>query len=284
MIKTILVPLAGDADEATLELAHAIAKQFDAHIDVLHVRANPVQELVQMTVGDGLVTRTLWDAITDEIKRKRDKAKNSFDAFCKTKDLRAVADPKLSPTPNANWIECEGEFAREVAARARFHDLTVTTRGAFDAGELGDILVRSGRPILLASHSKKHEPVFGTVAIAWKETAESAHMISAAMPIIEEAEKVVIFVAAEDGDTNVKIGSAEKLSDHLRWHGVEPEIHCISGEAGEVGQTLVHAAQKAQAGLLLLGGYGHSRAREFVLGGVTRYALDSTDVPVFIVH
>jgi nucleotide-binding universal stress UspA family protein len=282
MIKTILVPLTGNADEAALEFAHAIAKQFDAHIDVLHVRANPAQELVKMTVGEGLVTRELWDAITDDIHRKRDEAKRSFDAFCKTKDLRTVADPKLSPTPNANWIECEGESAREVAARARFHDLTITTRGAFDAGALGDILLRSGRPMLLASRSEN--PVLGTVAIAWKETAESAHMVSAAMPIIEEAEKVVIFVAAEDGDTNVKIDSAEKLADHLRWHGVEPEIRCVSGEAGEVGQTLFHAAQKVQAGLLLLGGYGHSRAREFVLGGVTRYALDSTDAPVFIVH
>ncbi len=284
MIKTVLVPLAGEADEPALELALAVARQFNAHIDALHVRANPVHELVKMTIGDGITTRELWDAIVDDINRKRDKARKSFDRFCDANDLPAVSSPKRSTAPSANWIECEGEFPKEAAKRARFHDAVVASRGAFSAAELGDILVACGRPVLLAAHSRKQDPVFGTIAIAWKETAESAHMVTAAMPFIEAAKKIVIFVATEDGDKSEKNASAGNLAAQLAWHGIEAEVHCLTGRSAEVGETLVHAAQKAQAGLLLLGGYGHSRAREFVLGGVTRYVLDSAGIPVFIVH
>lgn len=135
-----------------------------------------------------------------------------------------------------------------------------------------------------APRTKKVPPALETIAIAWKNTAESAHMMTAAMPFIEAATKVVILTVSEDSGNSADIDSAEQLAAELRWHGIEPEIHCLCPADGGVEVTLIDTSIEVGADLLILGGYGHRRALEFVFGGVTRYMLETADFPVFIVH
>lgn len=289
MIKTILVPLFGEGyDEAGLELAHAVARHFSAHIEAVHVGRNPAEDLLRMTIGDGVVTKDLWDAIENDIRRRHNTARQCFDEFCRLREVRLLETPRATASASAKWSETEGQFAAEVGFRARFHELTVISRGedenGFTPGELGDILIRSGRPILLASRTKKVPSALETIAIAWKNTAESAHMMTAAMPFIEAATKVVILTVSEDSGNSTDIDSVEQLAAELRWHGIEPEIHCLRPVDGGVEVTLIDTATEVGADLLILGGYGHSRALEFIFGGVTRYMLETADFPVFIVH
>lgn len=289
MIKTILVPLPGDgADEAVLDLGYLVAQQFGAHIDALHTRRNPVEEAVRMTASDGIITKQLWDAVEGDIEIRRDKAKDCFTRFCKSRALPTPEAPRKATSPSARWIEVEGDFASEIRTRGRFHEVIVTSRGhnegGFTPGELGDMLIRSGRPFLLTSRKAKLRPLFGTVAIAWKDSAEAAHMMTAAMPFIKAAEKVVVLAASEGSDNSVDLNATQRLANALRWHGIEADVHCLTCRDSDVGEALVGAAEKAGAGLLALGGYGHSRAREFVLGGVTRYMLETADFPTLIVH
>ncbi len=187
-----------------------------------------------------------------------------------------------------NGQNLEGDFATEIGLQGRFHELTVIGRGddksGFTQRELGDILVRIGRPMLLAPRMTIAPKALGTIAIAWKDTAESARMMTAALPFIKTATKVVILTASEGRDSSADIDSAERLAEELRWHGIEPDLRCLSPRDGKPEVALVDAAAEANADLLVLGGYGHSRALEFVLGGVTRYMLKTADFPVLIAH
>lgn len=117
------------------------------------------------------------------------------------------------------------------------------------------------------------------MAVAWKDTANSAHAMTAAMPLLHTAKQIVVLSATEGQDNTSAMADAERIAVNFRWHGIEPEIRCLSS-SDDIGQSLVDAAVRAGAGSLV-GGYGHSRAREFVLGGATRYMLD---FPVLIVH
>lgn len=289
MIKTILVPLLGDrSDDNVLGFAHAAAIQLHAHIHALHVSRNPVDDVLRLTIGDGIITRELWNAIERDIRDKHDRARHSFDVFCNARAIQICNVPNAAPAGTASWHEVEGSPAAETGLRARFNDLVVVSRGddasGFAPGELGDILVRSGRPVLISSPKTMCPKMFETIAIGWKDTLEVAHMMTAAMPLLETAKRVVILIASEYSDEEINRQHAERLTAELEWHGIKPEIRHLVPKEISVPEALIDAARKAGADLLTLGGYGHSRAREFVFGGVTRYMLEAAHFPVLIVH
>jgi nucleotide-binding universal stress UspA family protein len=108
--------------------------------------------------------------------------------------------------------------------------------------------------------------------------------MTAAMPLLEAAKRVVVLIASEHSDASAYVQYAERLTAELKWHGIEPEIRHLAPGAVPVAEALVDAANKAGADLLVLGGYGHSRAKELVFGGVTRYMLETANFPALIVH
>lgn len=289
MIKTILVPLLGDKlDESVLGFAYAAAAQFRSHIHVLHVGRNPVDDVLRLTTGDGFITREVWNEVERGIRRRRESARECFDRFCKARAIQVCDAPKAMSTPSASWQQIEGNLATEIGMQARFHDLTVVGRAddtsGFTPRELGDILVRSGRPMLIVSDTKAAPKAFETVAVGWKDTLEAAHMMTAAMPLLEAAKRVVVLIASEHSDASAYGQYAKRLTAELKWHGIEPEIRHLAPGAVPVAEALVDAANKAGADLLVLGGYGHSRAKELVFGGVTRYMLETANFPALIVH
>jgi len=288
-MKTILVPLLGDVlDDSALSFAYTAGAKSYAHIHALHVGHNPVDEVLLLTIGGGKITRELWNKVELEIRRRHDNARNSFERFCKTRSIQVCDTPETLGAPSASWQQLEGDLVAEVSRQARFHDLVVVSRGdatsGFTSRELGEILIRCGRPLLIASGTIPAPEAFETVAIAWKDTVEAAHMMTAAMPILEAAKRVVVLMASEYPDQSAYDKYAEHLTTELKWHGLEPEIRQLVPGEISVAEALVDAAAKAGADLLVLGGYGHSRARELVFGGVTRHMLDKTHFPVFIVH
>lgn len=289
MIKSILVPLLGDeSDDRTLEYALTVANQFHAHIDALHVSHNPVDEVLRLVIGDGVITGELWNAIEREIGERHKKARSSFDRFCTQRTVQIQEAPKLMPGVTAGWSLVEGDLATEVSLKGRFRELIVVDRGSdksgFTPSEMGNILIRSGRPMLISSRGKSAPKTFETVAVAWKDTVEATRMMMTAMPFLEAASRVIVLAASENEDNSAEIECAENLAVQLRWHGIEPEIQCLCLGRDAVGEALVEAATSAGADLLALGGYGHSRAREYVFGGVTRHMLEFAQFPVLMVH
>ncbi len=290
MYKTLLVPLLGEnGDQAVLETAWLFARGFDAHLDCLHVRPNALEMAVRLTAVDAAVaapvTAELWKSLEDEAAARAKSARACFDQVSAERGIVQPARPPHPQGVSGAYRESEGNFLRAVIGQARTRDLIVLGRcePALDAGALGDVLVSAGRPLLLAP-KKAPQALFDTVAIAWKDTAEAAGALALAMPVLTKAGRIVVLAAAE-GDASVEDAqaSAARVQEYLHWHGLACETQCVPAVRGAL-HTVMEAAAKASANLLVMGGYGHSRLREFVFGGFTSSVLDGAHLPIFMAH
>jgi nucleotide-binding universal stress UspA family protein len=148
---------------------------------------------------------------------------------------------------------------------------------------VGDVLVESGRPLLLAPSAACPNPI-SNVVVAWKNTATSARAVSAAMPLLARAEQIHILHVAEDGEEEGSV-AGERLAAYLRRHGMKPQVGKLFVDRRDPCEVLLEAAErKLHAGLLVMGAYGHSRAREFIFGGFTRTVLHDAPLPVLLCH
>jgi len=287
MIESILVPgLNAVATSKALELALAVARLFDGRIEYLHIHPD-ARELARystsLDVESGVFSSQIWDSLVAADKSCLARSRKVFDAFCKREDLGR--DTRVS----AVWHEVEGNGREQTIEEALYNDLVVFARPPkpedLTSIGVGDVLVDSGRPLLLAPAAACPHPI-SNVVIAWKDTAPSARAVSAAMPLLTKAERIHILHVAENREEEPQ-GPAptERLADYLRRHGMRPQVGKLFFENRDPCEVLLEAAErKLQAGLLVMGAYGHSRAREFIFGGFTRKVLHDAPLPVFLSH
>jgi nucleotide-binding universal stress UspA family protein len=287
MIKTILVPAAGnETSAACCAAALAVARTFAAHIDALHVRIDPVEVAVAMS-ADG-AGGTLLDGIIDGLTRDADqgeaKARSRFDEFCMREELPLVSTSEgASAKPSAQWHVETGQEARWMTTYGMTADLVVASRGiagdnAVARSNLEALLLETGRPLLIPGAAP---PRLGErVAVAWKPTPQAARAVGYAMPFLARAKEVaVLTVEEEEGRRD----GAERLVRYLAWHGVKAVAERIAPGAHGPAETLL-AAASARAELLVMGGYGHTRLREWVFGGFTQRVLADAPLPVLLAH
>lgn len=278
----ILVPLTGfEHDSRSLELALIAAKRLQGEIDALHVAPDPMTIVTQaafhqFTGGMGNVERI--HALEKAAEAHCAAATAAFEGF----KARHAGDGLKAALETV-----EGDPIGATIAAARIRDLVVAVRApahaAFAPDAVGTILVGCGRPLLLAPDAPASS-LGSTIAIAWKETAEAARAITAAMPFIAQAKKVVVITAAEaGGSAEEATASAERLAAQLRRHG--PQLVAVGIAPSAHGlPPLVAKAKELGADLLVSGAYSHSRTRELVFGGFTRDLLKGCELPVLLVH
>jgi nucleotide-binding universal stress UspA family protein len=170
-----------------------------------------------------------------------------------------------------------------VAKQARNHDITAAAvrAGSADGRAISEhILFGSGRPLLLAPMDTTLPTSLDQVAIAWDGGASIYRAVYDAMPLIMRAKAVVVLTAPDDKD--IAANSIEALVGYLQRHAVEPRIAEADASKLGVAHDLQTAALSQQADLLVMGAYGHSRLREFILGGATAGVLGRTIMPVFM--
>ncbi len=299
MIKHILVPAGGlPADAALLEEVFALARPYSAHVEVLHIRRDPRNDLP--LYGEGFSAEILQEVVDEAERNARTTAataRRMFDAAVAGASVvvmdRPAADGCMEGRGiTASWREATGPTARSLAARARFADLTVLARPAgepLDFEVVQGALFESGRPMLLADGAIER---LDSVAIAWNGSLSSVRAVAGAMGFITRARTVSI-LAADEGPMDAVVGvlggraqpQPERLVDHLAWHGIQAIVRHVAREGRPVGAALAEAARDLNAGLLVMGGYGHSRMREVVLGGATRHMLmHPTGCAVLLAH
>ena len=139
----------------------------------------------------------------------------------------------------------------------------------------------TGKPVLIAPRTPS-AAMNGVVGIAWKDTREAAGAVRAALPFLRAAERVIVFVVPESAEDSDK--SHLRLVRMLRWHNANVTIEVLNGGDQAPVVTLLGAVSKAGCGLLVMGGYGHSRLREAVFGGFTRAVLEAAPLPVLMAH
>ena len=145
-------------------------------------------------------------------------------------------------------------------------------------------LMDTGKPVLVAARGVSVEapPLGGVVGIAWKDTREAGGAVLAAMPFLRAASQIIVFIVPEGSDDGDK--SHLRLMKMLRWHNANVSIQSLSAGDSAPVAVLLDAAVKAGCGLLVMGGYGHTRLREAVFGGFTRAVLESAPLPVLMAH
>jgi len=288
MLKTILVPLTGnEAETVALHVAFQIAKGFDGHVDALFVKPDP-RDAVPL-LGEG-VSASLIDEILiaaeEETARTQAQARTAYDAAREAAGAPVAEWPEAGRGYSARWQEVVGRPEDRVPEAGRLNDMTVFGANARDLGALTyaaleATLIGSGRPLLLAP--KRVPATVGTVvSIAWNGSIQGARAVAAALPLLAKADKVHVLTA----ETAATRGAAriQELEDYLAWHGIaaNPAPVVVGNES--VGAALLRVANTLGTDLLVTGGYGHSRMREMILGGVTRYLLAHADLPVLMAH
>jgi nucleotide-binding universal stress UspA family protein len=287
MIKTILVPATGgELDDRVFATALAVARPFAAHLDFLHVRLDAATLAVAMTADGGAPAMLggLTDRLEEEADRREANALRTFEEFCRREGLARRDAPSPEPGPSAGWRRETGLEPLWVTEYGRAADLIVAGRAADGGGEVPEtietVLLESGRPLLIPGMAAM-KAIPETIAIAWKPTREAAHAVAAAMPLLAAAKEIHILTVAEDE----AVASAEDgpLMTALRWHGLAVFAHHLLPDRSGAPDSLVAAARERNA-LLVMGGYGRSRLREWIFGGFTRRVLMGAEIPVLIAH
>jgi nucleotide-binding universal stress UspA family protein len=288
--RTILAAVSGgSASAGVLAAAAQFAKRFGSHLEAFHARID-ARELV-FVAGDGMggpVVGDLIEATERDAKLAADRARTVFDTAVRNFGLSEAerppapsGDPAAYLTASACWREEIGYSATKIADRARLFDLLVLGRSGRVVNEpysdaIEEALLTSGRPVLVAPG----EPVASLgnhIAVAWNNSAESAHALAAAMPLLRRAHSVHLLGL---GDT----GCAE-LVQHLGWYGVRASAVKVAAIQGVgTGELLLAAARDCDADLLVMGGYGHAPWRELLFGGATRQIIGTSLLPLLLAH
>ena len=291
MLKNILVPLTGFArDSNALEAAFLIGWPFDAAIDALHVQPDPMKIVLNAAVHQFETTHGTREMLRDlqrQAAAHTAKAKEAFDQFA-ARHLSAHAFASAQSGVSAAFRCIEGDPLDDTISTARFADMVVIGRapehGQFSTDQIANILVGCGRPVLLAP-LRETGAIGNTIAIAWKEKAEAARAVTAAMPLLERAKKVIVLSVEEHSSLPAACSaSAERLATQLARHGMNVEAHGLAAKPHEGADVLVAKARELQADLIVSGAYSHSRVRELAFGGFTRSLLAKCELPVLLLH
>lgn len=262
-------------DEVRLSHAEALAVRFAARLTGIFTNPLPDPALFAGEFGFSAIGQLV------------DAAKLEGDA--KEKGLRQRL-ALLDPVHELRRVDAfSGLLEQAVASEARWNDLFVATCPREDGpirwqSLLESVMFDGGRGLYLLPPKAALRSAIHTVLIGWTDTRQSARAVAEALPLIAQAMKVHIVTVKEEA--HGRMGGAEVLTDitaHLARHGVVATATVLDTGAS-ASDALLAEARRISADLIVAGAYGHSRFREWVLGGVTADLLDSSPVPLFLAH
>jgi len=264
-----------EVGEARLALAREIASHFDARL--LGVMGSAVTPpAVDTWTGGAMLgeTATLFhDIATADVKRAEA-------AFWKGAGEKAAG---------REWRGQTGYPSDVVGHALRAADILVLGRRSGEtlpanAVDPGDILMIAGRPLLITPPHPLRGPIGEPAVVAWTDSREAQRAVLAALPMLQAASRVhVVEIAPEDR----LAGAAERTADvagYLAAHGIRAEAQPVRGDGRARCEQLIDFAVENQAGLIVAGGYGHARMREWVMGGVTHGLLNASPVSLLLCH
>lgn len=190
---------------------------------------------------------------------------------------------------HASWAVTRAPIAPTLHHLGAWHDLAVIERDIVDAAHVYDILgegLLSARlPCVLLPSHWNGGLAFDCIAVGWNGSFESTRAMRSALPLLRLARQVILVngkLSAPD-EHSTGVTEPEPLA-YLMQHGIAAKLHHIQVPPDEAGLALLRHAHVLRADLLVMGAYGHSRVRERMLGGATRYVIANADMPVFMQH
>ena len=278
MYHDLVVPLTGTpGDAAAIDAALDLARAGGARVTVLQMldlpmpTANPWGVMPDIALGD-FYSRQRAQAEVELERRRSQLAGTGVD--CEVRLVEAL----FSAPP------------RQAARIAHAADLVVLA-GPGDGGSGGGVshdfaaalLLESGRPVLVVPPGARAPAPGGGVVVGWRQGAEAARAVHDALPLLRAASRVdVVAVDPPPGEDEAR--DLAELATHLARHGVRAEARVRESHGRAVAEVIVEHARAMPASLVVAGGYGHSRLREWVMGGATRELLLTSPLPVLFSH
>ena len=276
--KTILVQCSDEPRlPGVLGPAIAVARRCEAHLIAMSVLP-PVIVDPALTPG-GIVT--IIDSHRKAYERERSRMKEVFESAVRAAGI------------SAEWLAEDagnGSVWSKIVGYGRSVDLIVAPQAdpQWSYTELveapAELVLQSGRPVLFIPNIGNHADFGKRVLIAWNGRRESARAAYDALPLLKLAEEVsVLWINPEKDKTAQDIPGGD-LCAALARHGIKCEAAAIDRPEQSVGETLLARVRYTHADMLVMGCYGHSRLREFILGGATQKVLAEMSVPVLMAH
>lgn len=282
--RCILIPSASADDAGSrLNAALSLSQRLHAHIRMLFVRDDAgeiYRNLPEVLVATGVTA----EQIDREGKQEAERSRTGFERWCAKSGLRSDGQFSDLQSPFGAWTEQIGDLEPAVALAGRVSDMVIVNRptAAVTSSErIFDAAVFStGRPALIVG-DRVPDDLLRHVVIAWNGSLEAARLVGHATDLLHAADRVSILTAASERSAET---SAADLQDYLVWHGIRArQLAVVEGTEG-VGEALLQAATRAEATMLVMGAYTHSRIRQMLLGGVTRHVLHHATMPVLMEH
>lgn len=259
-----------------LAVAIDLARTYEAHLTGLYVAVDPV--LPGGVQGEVPVQ---FLAALEEQTEERARAVMAQFAEAMTKN-GLPADGRTARGPATQIPEIVG-------LHARYADLAVLGQSEPDQnGDIGshlpeNVILASGRPALVVPYIGAGKRLGQRVLVAWDAGRESARAVNDALPFLKRADKVAVLVInSQNGDHGPEPGADIAL--HLARHGVRAEAQHLTAGDLSVANALLSRLVDLDIDLLVMGAYGHSRLREWILGGVTHEVFRQMTVPVLMSH
>lgn len=271
-IKSILVHIADDEDHLTrFKVALGLARRFGAHLTALYV-TSPVHFKANLK-GRGASINFERERIRFA-ERKVQEIEDEFRGF--------LSDNSI----DLEWITEDGDHLERLAYHTAFNDLAIVSQT--EETNLEEILthnlpdqlpIRSACPVLVLPHGWEVGEFPETIIIGWKPSGPANRALRGALPFLQAAGKVKVVTISEKGGDD-----SHDLSFllHLRRHGIQADLDHVKGADSKAGHILMEEAEKAGAGLIVMGGFSHSRLHDLVIGSATSTVLHDGKVPLLM--
>jgi nucleotide-binding universal stress UspA family protein len=277
MIKDIIVNLELDKSrDSVRDYAISMAEAFDSHIaGVAFADGSSIPSFLM----PDFPSRVLAGIVAEQEKAARG-AIARFEAAAR-RSLVSV-EPRLVT---------QSEFGPPsvFSAMARRFDLSVVMQSDDDQGSNNDVLIEatlfdSARPLIVVPYIQKSGLKFDRIVCCWDSSRAATRAINDALPLLKKAQVVELFIVSNEKTSGEREIRGVEIGNHLARHGIKVEVEMVPAVDIDVADAILSHVSDCSASMIVMGGYGHSRLREFVLGGATREILSTMTVPVFMSH
>ncbi|MDY6924173.1 MAG: universal stress protein [Pseudomonadota bacterium] len=264
----------GAESDSRVELACDLALAFNAHLTGLC--AGSIAPPLYDPLAAGAMVGELLTLYRDMAEADVERAQAAFTGIVHAREVAA------------SW---RGEigFPGEICARAaRAADLVVlggrNSRAPYHAPDVAEVLMSCGRPVLVTPPTRVRNPVGEHALVAWKDTRESRLALTAAIPLLQRASGVTVFAIRPDGESGATDVEMADIVQYLARHEITAEPITALRGGTPAGRQILDEALARNAGLIVAGGYGHARLREWALGGVTQTLLTESTLCLLLAH
>ena len=269
MLKSVLVHVHDDSGfEGRLTAALDICRAHDAHLTCMHV--TPYGAYATFDPAGGMFTSSV---LIEELRKKQDQLQKQVEERLANEDVRW------------DWQAFDGDVAQTIVSASSLADLVVLGQAGPQKGDVtrplpivDAVVVHSGCPVLVVPAGCDRVDPTAPVVVGWNASEQAARAIRHALPTLKMASAVHL----------VSIGNKEEefpqtaASEYLSRHGIKTDLHTLKPGVRDTDDVLHQFALDHGAGCILIGAYGHSRLRETLLGGVTRYLTMQSRVPLML--